>query len=87
MTPLFAASLASQTGQTQTDFGGSVGSVAAAGGLRATQRTVEFTPTQGEETDTPSEVTAPQNGYLCFNLWCVDQSLPVVFPTKKYNIN
>jgi DNA-dependent protein kinase catalytic subunit len=45
MTPLFAATLSSQTGQTQTDYGGTVGSVGA-GGLRATQRSVEFTPTQ-----------------------------------------
>ena len=47
MTPLFAATLSSQTGQTQTDYGGTVGSVGA-GGLRATQRSVEFTPTQGK---------------------------------------
>ena len=45
MTPLFAASLSSQSvQQTQTDSGASLG----AGGLRATQRTVEFTPTQGK---------------------------------------
>ena len=42
MTPLFAASLASQPGQTQTD-GGTTASVA----LRATQKSVDFTPTQG----------------------------------------
>jgi len=45
MTPLFAASLASQPGQTQTDggFGASVGT----GMLRATQQSLAFTPTQG----------------------------------------
>ena len=49
MTPLFAATLSSQTGQTQTDYGGTVGSsLGAAGGIRATQRSVEFTPTQGK---------------------------------------
>ena len=45
MTPLFAASLASQPGQTQTD-GGTTASVAP-GALRATQKSVDFTPTQG----------------------------------------
>ncbi|CAI8051260.1 DNA-dependent protein kinase catalytic subunit [Geodia barretti] len=49
MTPLFAATLSSQTGQTQTDYGGTVGSIGAVG-LRATQRSVEFTPTQGKLT-------------------------------------
>ena len=44
MTPLFAASLASQPGQTQTDgSGASVGP----GAVRATQKSVDFTPTQG----------------------------------------
>lgn len=45
MTPLFAATLASQAGQTQTD-GGSAASVGP-GALRATQKSMDFTPTQG----------------------------------------
>ena len=45
MTPLFAASLASQPGQTQTD-GGTAASVEV-GVVRATQHSVAFTPTQG----------------------------------------
>ena len=45
MTPLFAASLATQPGQTQTDGGASI----EPGVLRATQKSVEFTPTQGRQ--------------------------------------
>jgi DNA-dependent protein kinase catalytic subunit len=44
MTPLFAASLSSQTGQTQTDSG-TLPSLAP-GALRATQKSADFTPTQ-----------------------------------------
>lgn len=47
MTPLFAPSLASQPGQTQTDGGGLGGSMGS-GAIRATQKSVDFTPTQGE---------------------------------------
>lgn len=45
MTPLFAASLASQPGQTQTDSG--FGASVETGMLRATQQSLAFTPTQG----------------------------------------
>ena len=44
MTPLFAATLASQPGQTQMEQ--SVGTTSD-GGIRATQQNLAFTPTQG----------------------------------------
>ena len=43
MTPLFAATLASQPGQTQSEAYSGMGE----GMLRATQQAVAFTPTQG----------------------------------------
>ena len=45
MTPLFAATQASQPGGTQMDQ--SLGSGMASGALRATQQAMAFTPTQG----------------------------------------
>ena len=50
MTPLFAASLSSQPGQTQTDGGGTLGSSVGSGAIRATQKSMDFTPTQGKYT-------------------------------------
>ena len=45
MTPMFAATLASSSGQTQYDQ--SVGGTLGEGGVRATQQSLAFTPTQG----------------------------------------
>jgi len=45
MTPMFAATLASQAGGTQIEQ--SVGGSLEPGGLRATQQNLAFTPTQG----------------------------------------
>lgn len=47
MTPLFAATQASQAGQTQMGSQSLSGGMAD-GGLRATQQSLAFTPTQGE---------------------------------------